>query len=140
MYKNKLSDWGLSKYMPKGLPDGITQWIAFKIDERKLDGKDTEFMYKDRVLPIDRIQQSVKRAKHHHDMIPFDSWSLLTAISLTQELTVPQKRRPKVSFTIHPPTTTLCHPRATQAPRPLLYRITLTFAGHPHSVPHNPHN
>jgi hypothetical protein len=73
MYKNKLSEWGFSKYMPKGLPEGLTQWVAFKIDERKINGKETEFVYNDRVLPTDRIQHSMKRAKHHNDAISFDS-------------------------------------------------------------------
>jgi hypothetical protein len=65
MYKNKLSEWGLSKYLPRGLPNEVTQFIPHKIEERKEQGKEkTEFKYGNRVLPLERIQEeSAKRSK-----------------------------------------------------------------------------
>jgi len=60
LYKAKIKEWGLSKYLPSLKAD----WMLKKAEKRKREeGKDTDFLMGDKPLTIDRIQNSAKRAK-----------------------------------------------------------------------------
>jgi hypothetical protein len=73
-YKNKFTLWGFSKKLRKdGLPEEVTQWIIRKEGERERDGKKTEFLYQDRMVPLERIQESARKAKVQTAVAPFDS-------------------------------------------------------------------
>ncbi|KAH6723046.1 hypothetical protein BKA61DRAFT_585756 [Leptodontidium sp. MPI-SDFR-AT-0119] len=73
-YKNKFVEWGFLKNIPKeGLPESITQWIVMKNEIREQDGKKTEFVYENRILPVDRIQQKARSSQFQGDMIPSDA-------------------------------------------------------------------
>jgi hypothetical protein len=60
LYKAKIKEWGLSKYLPSLKAD----WMLKKAEKRKREeGKDTDFLMGDKPLTIGRIQNSAKRAK-----------------------------------------------------------------------------
>ena len=69
MYKNKLSEWGFSKYTPRGMPDGVIQWIMGKADEREQAGSATEFKYRNSIVPLDNIRGKAKQTKVSQEMI-----------------------------------------------------------------------
>ncbi|KAH8790275.1 hypothetical protein BGZ57DRAFT_949593 [Hyaloscypha finlandica] len=69
-YKNKFVEWGFLKKIPKdGLPEDVLQWVVVKNEERARVGKKTEFIYENRTLPSDRIQQIGRSARFQRDMI-----------------------------------------------------------------------
>lgn len=43
-----------------------------KNEIREQDGKKTEFVYENRILPVDRIQQKARSSQFQGDMIPSD--------------------------------------------------------------------
>jgi hypothetical protein len=83
-YKNKLSEWGFVKKMPKdGVPKEVIEFVLGKMEERELEGKKTEFVWGNRILPIDRVQQQAKRERSRGGVTMFNRMSMQFSLEVT---------------------------------------------------------
>ncbi|KAH6672438.1 hypothetical protein B0J14DRAFT_73759 [Halenospora varia] len=84
-FKNKFSEWGFFKTLRKDLlPQEVSQWIIRKQEER--GETNTEFRYRDRIVPIERLQEAARKAGGQNAIVPFDR---ATPIGLTYATPAP---------------------------------------------------